>query len=100
MFKRITLLLLVAAMLCSFAACAPAVNNGSEPTDAPSTPTTTPSTPAPTEPAAPTDPTDPTEPQLEEKTVAELLAMQQEENAITQEYFIVRATVSAVTNAA
>ena len=100
MFKRITLLLLVAAMLCSFAACAPAVNNGSEPTDAPSTPTTTPSTPAPTEPAAPTDPTDPTEPQLEEKTVAELLAMQLEENEITQEYFIVRATVSAVTNAA
>ena len=110
MAKRLFALLLVVAMLLSFAACGETPTNPTEPTN-PSTPTepTTPSNPTepsepatePTEPA--TDPTEPTEPAHPWDaynciTVADALAMQLSDGQQTEERFYLRGTVEKMLN--
>ncbi len=99
MAKRLFALLLVIAMLCSFAAC------GEDPapsTNAPSVPTTK---PTPTDPTtAPTDPTDPTDPSDPWSayaciTIAEALALcEQFVDAPSTERYYIRATVKSIDN--
>lgn len=106
MAKKIFALLLVMAMLLSFAACGETPTQPTNP--APTNPAPTepaPTEPAPTEPAptepAPTEPvpTEPTEPELKQMTIAQLLAMNLADGQVTEEFFLVSATVDSVTNA-
>lgn len=101
MAKRIIVLLLIAAMLCSFAACGEDPTQGTNPSSNPTSAPTEPST-APTTPTTPntTAPTDPTEPEMKQLTIAELLALSLSEGQVTTEWYLVEATVDSITNAA
>ena len=97
MAKKLFALLLVFAMLLSFAACG---ENPTNPTE-PSTPTT-PSTPSnPTDPTDPTEPSEPADPWADYQciTIAEALALCEDfvENASTERYYI-RAIIKSIDN--